>query len=291
MDSVNISKPVVRVCAESSHRLPISSQASCQTRNFRRGGFTLLELLVVIVIIGILGSALIVSVQSGYKQARQANCKSNLRQFGVALTIYRGEHDNQTPDWTSNLYPDYVDDRSMYVCRADHTGGRDAPVPDDYLVVIEAKNRNFYENQRSWDNKNGRGTTRNLAIETCSYCYEFSAATGASKGWYTDTNPKIALPDDITINTIMDFKRVQMTIGDGNNLVNGSIQMPYSASRIPIIRCCHHWRDQKILGYRNSARSGGIQRLPITINVAYAGNVFVSPPYWEGMIRPGESQQ
>jgi prepilin-type N-terminal cleavage/methylation domain-containing protein len=255
---------------------------------FRRG-FTLIELLVVIAIIGILGSALVVSVQSAYKQARQANCKSNLRQFGVALTIYRGEHDNVTPDWISNLYPDYVDDRSMYVCRADHTGGRDAPVSDDYLVAIGAKNGNFYEGPNSWDNKNGNGKTRNLAIETCSYCYEFSAAPGASLNWYSETGGT-PLPDGTTITTIMDFKRIQMTYGDGNNKVNG-IQLPYSASRIPIIRCCHHWRDQRINGYRNAAKSGGIQRLPITINVAYAGNVFVSIPYWEGMLRPGEASQ
>ncbi len=262
----------------------LSLQTSCQTQF----GFTLLELLVVIAIIGILGSALVVSVQSGYKQARQANCKSNLRQFGVALTIYRGEHDNQTPDWISKLYPDYVDDRGMYVCRADHKGGSSAPVADDYLDAIDAKNRNFYENKGTWDNRNGTGKTRNLAIESCSYCFEFSVAPGASMSWYSSTGGT-ALPDDIKINTIVDFKRVQLKYGDGNNKVNG-LQMPYSASRIPIIRCCHHWRDQQILGYKNAERSGGIQRLPITINVAYAGNVFVSPPYWEGMIHPGESQ-
>ena len=38
--------------------------------------FYLLELMVVIAILGILSSALVVSVKSGYKQARQANCKS-----------------------------------------------------------------------------------------------------------------------------------------------------------------------------------------------------------------------
>ena len=43
--------------------------------------------MVVIAILGILSSALVVSVKSGYKQARQTNCKSNLQQFGVALTI------------------------------------------------------------------------------------------------------------------------------------------------------------------------------------------------------------
>jgi len=246
--------------------------------------------MVVIAILGVLSSALVVSVRSGYKQARQANCKSNLRQFGVALTIYRGEHDNRTPDWLSNLYPEYIDDRSMYVCRADNRDGRDAPVPDDYLRAIQDDDYNFYKNEETWDNKKNRsGDTRNTGIENCSYCYEFSVAPGVSMEWYSKTNPKIPLPENLTIKTIVDFKRVQLVYGDGNNVVDG-IQYPYSASRIPIVRCCHHWRDQKLYGYKNSERTGGIQRLPIVINVAYAGNVFVSPPYWEGMIRPGESR-
>ena len=59
----------------------IQKQTTCQR------AFTLIELLVVITIIGLLGTALSVSVQSGYKQARQANCKSNLKQFGIALMI------------------------------------------------------------------------------------------------------------------------------------------------------------------------------------------------------------
>jgi len=246
-----------------------------------RSGFTLLEMLVVIVIIGILGSALVVSVQSGYKQARQANCKSNLRQFGVALTIYRGEHDNKTPDWLSNLYPDYVDDRSMYICRSDKNGGRDAPVAEDYLAAIREKS-SFYKKPATWDNANGTGQTRNRAVETCSYCYEFSAAEGVS-GWYSGKS----LPENTVIKTIADYKWVQMTYGDANNTING-VQMPYSASRIPIIRCSHHWRDMKIYGRGGPGQA--ISRLPITINVAYAGNVFVGPPYWEGTLHPGETQ-
>ena len=277
MDSVIISKPVASGPAESFSSCLFPTQTSCQTRR----GFTLLELLVVIAIIGILSSALVVSVKSGYKQARQANCKSNLRQFGVALTIYRGEHDNKTPDWISNLYPDYVDDRNMYICRADKNGGQQAPVPDDYLVAISEKN-SFYKSRATWDNNSGTGQTRNPAVQTCSYCYEFSAATGVS-GWYQGD----PLPEGTVINTISDYKRVQMTYGDKNNKFNG-VQLPYSASCIPMIRCCHHWRDMKLYGRGGPGQA--ITKLPITINVAYAGNVFVGPPYWEGTLRPGEIQ-
>jgi len=237
-------------------------------------------MLVVIVIIGILGSALVVSVQSGYKQARQANCKSNLRQFGVALTIYRGEHDNQTPDWLSNLYPDYVDDRSMYVCRSDKNAGQNILRPPEYVQSIN--DNSTLDAPAFRDNDTGTGSTRNPAVMTCSYFYEFSAASVPS-GW------KAA--NAVQRNTMRDYKMDQMTYGDENNQDKNNNVMPYSASRIPIIRCYHHWKDMKLYGVAYAQRNTRTaSRQPITINVAYAGNVFVGPPWWEGTLHPGETQ-
>lgn len=276
MESDIIAKPVVHGQTASFSLCNCLSQTSCQTRR----AFTLLELLVVIVIIGILGSALVVSVQSGYKQARQANCKSNLRQFGVALTIYRGEHDNKTPDWISNLYPEYVDDRAMYVCRADKYGGTGTPRPEELVSLISGSNPT--DTSSYWDNRKNSDTTRNDAIECCSYLYEFS---NARSSWRV---PNHSGTGDYRMR---DYKMDQMTYGDDSNIIDGEI-MPYSASRIPIIRCYHHWHDQKILGYSDSSAktSKRSTRQYITINVAYAGNVFVGPTWWEGTIHPGETR-
>jgi len=93
-------------------------------------GFTLVELLVVITIIGILVGLMLPAVNSARESSRRVQCANNLKQFGLALHVFHSEQQmfpvgNSAPknpmiSWAggwwgfqSRLLP-YMDSKNMY---------------------------------------------------------------------------------------------------------------------------------------------------------------------------------
>jgi prepilin-type N-terminal cleavage/methylation domain-containing protein/prepilin-type processing-associated H-X9-DG protein len=84
--------------------------ARCRPGRAARG-FTLVELLVVVAVIGLLVGLLLPAVQASRASARRANCASNLRQVGFGIIRYADMHGGRWPETTHTTDPDPVTGR------------------------------------------------------------------------------------------------------------------------------------------------------------------------------------
>jgi prepilin-type N-terminal cleavage/methylation domain-containing protein len=70
----------------------------------KKKGFTLIELLVVIAIIAVLMAVLLPGLQRSRMQAKNMVCKSNLRSYGLVMTLYTSDWDDQLPESFNGIY-------------------------------------------------------------------------------------------------------------------------------------------------------------------------------------------
>ncbi|HOW67160.1 MAG TPA: prepilin-type N-terminal cleavage/methylation domain-containing protein [Candidatus Paceibacterota bacterium] len=77
----------------------------------RSSGFTLVELLVVLVVVGLLIGLVLPSLNRARESGRSAFCKNNLRQLTVGIMVYANDNDDYLP-WPGrinrNKLPDWV---------------------------------------------------------------------------------------------------------------------------------------------------------------------------------------
>lgn len=98
-----------------------------------QGGFTLLEILVVMAIFALLASFILSATLKVRERATRVVCISNLRQLVQAAKMYEGDNDHlpihynanaygRYAHWQEQIYP-YVGNRNIFLCPHDASGG------------------------------------------------------------------------------------------------------------------------------------------------------------------------
>jgi general secretion pathway protein G len=91
-----------------------------------RKGFTLIEILIVVIILGILAAIVIPQFTSASTEARQGNLKSQLQTLRSQIALYKLQHRDVAPSQTPATFWDQL---TLY---SDESGGTNATKTDVY---------------------------------------------------------------------------------------------------------------------------------------------------------------
>ena len=149
-------------------------------RSYRKG-FTLIEILIVVIILGILAAIVIPQFSSASTDARKSNVQSTVQTLRSQIALYKLQHQDVLPDLVTNWDP---------MLKKTDASGSTSP-------ATGVQTFGPYMQDTPTNSLNGKTTvtdgTGNVAAAT-GFVYDYAAGAGSGKLWGTDIDGKTVLP-------------------------------------------------------------------------------------------------
>jgi general secretion pathway protein G len=144
-------------------------------------GFTLIEILIVVIILGILAAIVIPQFSSASNDARKSNVQSTVQTLRSQVALYKLQHQDVLPDLVTSWNP--------LILKTDAAGSTTPAAGvqtfGPYMQDIPTNSLNGKTNV-----VNGTGSV----TTACGFVYDYASGAGSGKVWGTDIDGKTVLP-------------------------------------------------------------------------------------------------
>jgi general secretion pathway protein G len=146
-----------------------------------RSGFTLIEILIVVIILGILAAIVIPQFSSASNDARKSNVQSTVQTLRSQVALYKLQHQDVLPDLITSWDP--------LLLKTDAAGST--------TPAAGVQTFGPYMQDTPTNSLNGRTNVLNgtgSVATVCGFVYDYAAGAGSGKVWGTDIDSKTILP-------------------------------------------------------------------------------------------------
>lgn len=192
----------------------------------RRFGFTLVELLVVITIIGILIALLLPAIQSARESARRSSCQNNLKQMGIAIQMYHQDHEIFPPgrfrrdqfgvSWAFRMLP-YMEEEAVFEAHDytkevfDEANSTSMRTP---VYVFACPSRRSAAADRNFDNEDTLPGPQYMGVATLG---DYAGNAGHNAGEFVEPDEIVEMTILPTVGPIFSGSRIGFrNVVDGN---------------------------------------------------------------------------
>jgi general secretion pathway protein G len=148
----------------------------------RKSGFTLVEILIVVIILGILAAIVIPQFTNASQDARESSLLSQLQTLRSQIELYKLQHRDVLPDLVTNWNP--------LTTKTDASGGTTGTLEfGPYMQSAPTNPVNGLSNVTNGDSA--------LAASTadCAFIYDYAAGAGTGRIWGTALDKRTKFPE------------------------------------------------------------------------------------------------